>query len=1049
MRKIFEFSVRQPLFVNLLTILIFLAGFMAIKNINRDVFPTIDMDVVMVTTAYPGATPKEIEKLITIPIERELKEVDDIKEMTSISIEGLSHIFLEIEPDAPDKSRVISDIQRAVDKADDLPADLRDDPLVNDIKTRDRPVVEVSLAGDMPEHDLIQHARMIERMILDLPGVAKVSRNGWRDEEIWVEVDPDKIKEYYISLAEVVQALRRQNVSVPGGTVVLNGTESILRTTGEFETSEEVSNVVLRGNELGNWIRVGDIAKVTDDFDPFEIVHRTDGHRAINLVAVKKERADAITTVDQIDKIVEEYRGIAPPDLEISTVNDMSYYVKRRLNVLLNNGWVGIVLVLVCLFLFLSARTAVATAIGIPTAFLMTFTIMYFAGVTVNLLTMFGLIMVLGMIVDDAIIISENVHRRIADGQPAAEAAIEGTHEIWRPVLTTVLTTIAAFTPLMFMSGIIGKFVLYIPLVVIIALLSSLTQAFLILPSHIVSIESIPRSKFFGRMHKGSVDRLFRRFQGAYIRLVKRLIRRRWPYIGVVGVFFIISAYIGIVHIPYVLFPQRGIDAFFVRAKAPIGTPVLETERLMERLEEEVAQLPKTELDNFVTTVGLTQQDGHDADSERATHVAQIQVILKPPADREMTSDELIAMLRESTKDVEGFTEVSFENVRPGPPVGKPVAIRVRGDDLEELDSIAGEIKAYLATIPGVSDIKDNYEEGKGEIKVRVDEGQASRADLAVEDIALSVRSAFDGAIATTIKKAEEEIDVRVRFPDEWRYRDGALQSVMVPNGRGNLTPIGAVASFEQGPGINAIRHYDRKRTVTVTANVDEKNATSVGVTKKVQQRFRDVSKEHPGVSLGYGGEWEKTEESLADLKMAMLIAAFIIFAILVFEFQSLLQPLVVLLAVPYGFIGIAWAFLVHFEPKSFLAMMGAVGLAGVVVNNSIVFMDFMNKARRSGHSLRDSIIEAARLRLRPILLTTITTVFGLLPVAYGIAGSDPFLKPMALAIGWGLVFATACTLLVTPALYAVIDDAHCFLMSRLKFWKNHKCPARDFDRHD
>lgn len=1044
MRKLFEFSVRQPLLANLITVVILVAGVMAISGLNRDIFPNVNLDLVIVNASYPGATPQEIEKLITIPIEKELKEVSDIKEMNSASIEGLATILIEIEPDARDKAKVVNDIQRAVDNAEDLPSDLKDKPLVNELQMRDHPVVEVSLSGDIPEAVLVESAREMETRLLDLSDISRVDRNGWRDQEIWVEVDPDEVSRYNLSLAEVIHSLKSQNVSIPGGSVIGDGVERLLRTTGEFESASEIERVILRANELGHWVEVSDIAKVSDDFEPWQQIHRANGHRAINLVAVKKESADVITMVEEVKRLVDDYRRIAPEGLDMKIVNDMSVYVQRRLDVLVGNGWVGVTLVVICLFLFLSLRAGIVTAIGIPTALLITFIAMYYSRMSINMLTMFALIMVLGMLVDDAIVIAENVHRRIAGGDSVEEAAIEGSDEIWAPVLTTVLTTVVAFAPLMFMSGIIGKFVLYMPLVVIIALAASLFQAFVILPAHIVTIERLPRSKFLGRLHRGIFDRLFGRFAEGYVGLIKRLIRMRWRFIGIVSIFFAVSLYIGLFRLPFVLFPQRGIDAFFIRAKAPIGTPVERTEEMMKRIEAEVAKIPASEMDDYVTQVGVIQQDSGDPAAERASHLAQMQIFLKPEVDRKMTSDEMIARLREATEGFAEFTEITFDNVRQGPPVGKPVSVRIRGEDLDELDAIADEIKAFLAGVRGVSDIRDDYEEGKGEINVDVDERQAARADITVEDVALAVRSAFEGTIATSIKRSDEEIDVRVRFPDSWRYRPGSLDKVLIPNPQGYLIPITQVATPSEKRGINAIRHYERKRTVTVTANVDEDLATSVGTTKAIASRFADVPKEHPGVIISFGGEWEKTQESMADLKIAMIIAALLIFTILVFEFQSLLQPVVVLLAVLYGFVGVTWTFIFHAEPKSFLAMMGVVGLSGVVVNNSIVFMDFINKARKNGMSVRDSIVEAGRLRLRPILLTTITTIFGILPVAYGVMGSDPFLKPMALSLGWGLAFATACTLLVTPPLYAVVDDLHCRLISRLKFWSN-GCQDRGF----
>jgi multidrug efflux pump subunit AcrB len=899
-------------------------------------------------------------------------------------------------------------------------------------------VVEVAISGDMSLDELTNHAHALETRMLDLTNVARVNRSGWRDREIWVEVDPEKVNEYYMSLAEVVGAIKKQNVSIPGGTLIGGDRESIIRTTGEFEDASGVRPIVIRANEKGYWVRVEDIAQVTDTFQSETTTHRSNANRAITLVVVKKERGDVIEVVEEIKKAVDEYLLHAPKNLDVSLVNDLSYYVKRRLNVLVSNGWVGMILVLTCLFLFLSSRVAVATALGIPIAFLTTFMVMSYFGVTINLLTMFGLIMVLGMIVDDAIIISENVHRHLEKGVPAAEAAVIGAYEVWMPVLATVITTVAAFTPLMFMTGIMGKFIMFIPLIVILALISSLLESFIILPSHLLTLERIPKWGTLRRFGSDRFSRWFSDFAKRYVELLSWLVGRRWKVIAVSLVFFAVSFYVGIVKIPFVLFPQKGIEAFFIRVKAPVGTALEVTAEMMRPIENAVKSIPESELDDFITYVGVAQQDDIDPFSERASHVGQVQVFLKSASARKMEADEIIEYLRKKTKSVNGFREITFEKVRPGPPVGAPVVIRVRGDDFKVLEAAAEDIKFFLSKIKGVSDVHDSYEPGKDETRVVVNNLSASRAGIGVEDIALATRASFDGVIATSVKKSDEEIDVRVRYPDKFRYQEGALSKVMIPNGRGNLIPITQVAVFEMAPGLNAIHHFDRKRTIVVRAMVDEKNATSVGVTKSVEKNFRNISEKHSDVTLSYGGEWEKTQESLASLKIAMVAAALFIFMVLAFQFQSLLQPMIVMIAVPYGFVGISWAFLFHSEPKSFLAMVGAVGLAGVVVNNSIVLIDFINKAKLEGATLREAIIEAAGVRLRPIVLTTITTAAGLLPVAYGFMGADPFLEPMALAIGWGLLFSTFCTLLVTPCVYAGIDDLHCFAMRRCKFLKDH-----------
>ncbi|MFA4973677.1 MAG: efflux RND transporter permease subunit [bacterium] len=1046
MRKIFEFSVRQRMFINLLTVFILAWGIAAMFSVKRDIFPNVNLDLVIVNASYPGSTPHEIEKLITIPIEKELKEVGDIKEMTSASIEGISTIVIEIEPDAESKDKVIDDIQRAVDRAEDLPADMKEKPAVIELKMKDHPVIQISIAGDLPEAELIGHARKLETKVLDIADVARVERMGWRDQEIWVEVDPDKADEMYVGINQVVAALKGQNVSIPGGSLIMGAHESLLRTSGEFDSAEGVKPVILRANELGHWVQVQDIAAVSDNFEPHRLLHRTDGHRAINLVAVKKERGDVLDVVKQIRDIVTAYQKSAPPGLKLSVVNDFSVYVRNRLDILESNGLVGISLVVVFLFLFMSWRSAIVTSIAIPASILATFIYMYYAGYTLNLMTMASLIIALGMLVDNAIVINDNFHRHFDSGVPAEEAAVRGAHEVWAPVFTSTLTTIAAFAPLMFMGGIIGKFTRFLPIVINIALIASLIEAFVVVPSNLVSLETFGNHEKYKWLAKGPLSGWFHRLTVKYAKVVDRLLRSRYRMIGAAALIFVLSIYIGVKVVPFVLFPQVGVDAFFIYVKAPVGTPLEETERRIVSIEQAVDRLPRGEWDDYVTQIGTNQQESNDLEGDQATHLGQIQVILKPEAARSMTADEIIEILRKDTASVEGFEEITFTKVRTGPPVGKPIMARIRNENLDLLDSIADELKSYLATIPGVSDIRDDYDRGKDEKRVIVDERQATRADLTVDDVALAVRASFDGAIATSIKRSDEEIDVRVRYPDAWRYMEGALERVKITNQEGDLIPITEVARFEETPGISGIRHVDRKRTVTVTGNVDEKRATSVGVTKKLMEKFKGIAEKHPDVSLKFGGEWQRTEESMHDLIFAVLVAVFLIFIILAFEFQSLMQPFIVMLSIIYGFSGVSLAFFLHGEPISFLALVGTVGLSGVVVNNAIVMIDFINKALSDGLPVHDAVVKAARLRIRPIFLTTVTTLLGILPMAYGIGGRDPFLIPMALSFGWGLIFSSMCTLFVTPCVYMVVDDLRCRLRHKIGLKGDRTCSGEGFD---
>jgi len=1039
MRRIFEFSVKNPIFVNLLTVIVLVAGIMALVGLNRDVFPNVQLDLVVITTSYPGATPSEIEERITIPIEKELKKVDDLKEIKSVSLEGQSSIIVEIEPDASDKARTVNDIQRAADSAEDLPSDLKDRPLVEEIQMKNQPVVILSMSSDsMSEDEMVVYAKALETRLLDDPNVAAVSRYGWRDREIWVEVDPKLAAKYYLPLTLFISILDEHNVNISGGGLIQGSTERLLRTSGEFDNARDVEGVVLRANERGNWVQVSDIAQVTDTFERESLITHTDGHKSLNLVVIKKERGDAVKVVNDVKAIAKDMAS-SVPGLKIAAVDDLSFYLKRRLNVLISNGWVGVILVVFSLFFFLSSRAALVTTIGIPIAFLTTFAVMYWSGLTINLITLVGLIIVLGMLVDDAIVVAENVYRLHEGGMPARQAAVEGALQVWKPVTTSVLTTIAAFAPLMFMSGMLGKFVVFIPIVVIVALTASLFESFVILPSHLAEMERIPHIRLFKRLKRprNGIEKDIGRVAEIYARMLHWILGHRYKVAGIAVLVIVASLLVAMYVLPFVLFPARGIDAFFIRVKAPVGTPLKETARRMEVLEKRFAELmPQGEMDNFVTYVGIQQNDSHDPYGKKADHLAQINVYLKPHVDRKYDAAELIDMLKEKMGDFPQFEEVTYEKVEPGPPVGKAVEIHVRGEDLGKLEVMSDEIKDYLATLRGVSDIRDSYEPGKNELRVKIDEKTAARAGLTVGEIGLAVRTAIEGTIATKIKKSDEEIDVRVLYPDRIRYDSDALQKIYIPNTKGNLVPLTAVASFEEQPGILAINHLDRQRVITVTAEVDQKNATSISVMKSVEKQFKDLSKKHPGYSITFGGEWEKTMQSLRDFGYAMVVACLVIFLLLTFEFQSIIQPIVVMLAIPYGLVGVTLAFMTHLEPKSFLAIFGVVGLSGVVVNSSIVFIDFINRRRSEGLEVCAAILDAGRVRLRPIFLTTFTTMLGVLPVAYGVMGSDPFLKPMALAIGWGLPIAAMGTLLITPCFYKIVDDLR-GVLKKLQFWRN------------
>ncbi|MBU2541570.1 MAG: efflux RND transporter permease subunit [Candidatus Omnitrophica bacterium] len=1043
--KIAEFSVKHSLFVNLLSVFFVIAGTFSILSLRREAFPEVSFDTVIVSTFYKGAGAKEVERLLTSKLEKELKEVDNVHSISSRSIDGASIIGIEISPDASDKSKVVDDIQKAVDRVSDFPKAVDQHPQVVEISSKQIPVIKVALSGPEDEFQLREAADQLKERLEDIDGVAKVSRLGWRDEEYWVEPDISKMKEYYISLEEIMDAIARRNVTLPAGRLTDGDIEFNIKTDAEFKDRSEIEQSVIRANDLGNWLRVKDIAEVRHTFEDEREINRVVGSRAITLTVIKRESADAINIVDDVKKEITAFAINAPENVKVSTFYDLSYYIRRRLNVVRSNGIIAFFFVLFTLFLFLHPRTAIFTTMGIPIAMLATFWIMNLLGMSINLITMFGLILVLGILVDDGIIISENVYRYIEAGMPPKEAAIKGTSEVIAPVTATVLTTIAAFLPLLFMTGILGKFIRAIPLVIILSLSASLIEAFLILPSHLSDFMRPLKKDKQGKIAAKKDSRWFQFLLKSYKGLLARALVYRYKVAIGMAVVFISALVIAKFFVPFILFGSEGVEQFMIRAEAPEGTSLERMQDLIQPVEAFVSQMPQEYLDTYETQIGvLTEESGFDPQQKEGTNLAQIMVYLTAAQKRDKTAKEIVESLRPQLEELKeklpGLEKLYFRELKEGPPVGKAVDISIRGDDYHSLLEIASEIKQYLGTLKGVYDINDSYDLGVNELQISIDEEKALKADLTLGQVAESIRNAFGGGLASTItrSKAEEEIKVLVRLPEAQRNNLNVFKDLLVVNEKGKLVRLSAVASVSRQKGMRTITHLDGRRNIAVTAAVDNKNITSSKANELVAKRFKEISNKYPGYNLVFGGEAEETMKSMHSLMQAFWIAFFLIFLILATQFNSLIQPFVVMLTIPYGIVGVVVALLIHGKPFSFFVLLGLVGLAGIVVNDSIILVDVINKMRKKGVDRRISIMEAGSLRLRPVILTTVTTVAGLSTVAYGIGGSDPFLKPMALTMAWGLLFATFLTLIVMPCIYAIVDDITLRLVHHATVRANH-----------
>ncbi len=1036
MKKLVTFFAERSLIVNVITIMLLVGGSVSLIQMNREAFPKVEFDWIFINTLYPGASGEDIEKHITIPIEDQLREVDGIKEIYSSSAESRSDIVLQLDPDLSDKDKTINDIKDAVDSVKDLPAD-SEDPVVFELKSSLTPILEISInykksiRNDRDERYLRKHAKILEDTLRELDGVARISKTGYRDREMVVEVLPDKLDEYYIGLNDIIGAIKNNNISFPGGLVKLDKEEIMIRTIGEVNTVEDIRNILVRANEMGNWVKIKDVARVKDTFEEDDIINKTKGAQSITYTVLKKESADIITVVERVRAEIKKFEKQFGKEFEISESNDMSYYVQRRLNVLINNAIVGLILVFFSLFITLGWRISIVTVIGIPLAFGMCFIWMNLYGLSINLLTMFGLIIVLGMLVDDAIVVAENVYRHLEEGASVKDAVINGTTEVIVPVAGTILTTIAVFAPLMMMKGIMGKFMWSLPAVVSVALIASWIESMFILPSHIRDVEDIKKSDFKQKdIEKG----LHHRIRDKYMMTLGFVLRNKYKFAGMITIFFLGSFIFASQQIKFILFPKGQIERFVVLAEAPTGTSLEKMSTKIHDIEKIIATLPyEDELDNFITKIGISAEQVNDPGELRGSNYATIIVNLTPEQGRKRIADDIIDYVRKEIKPYDkNFTSIKINMIRSGPPQDSPVNIVLKSDDFQQLKKIAKEYKDYLETKKGLKDIKDDYEEGKKELRIRINHQIASMTGISVFDVAQTVRTCFKGTVASTIKKSDEEIDIRVIFPEKYRSTLASVKRIKISNKRGNLIPLERVAHFitkdKQGKEIRGISVRNRnkwKRSIRITAEIDEraKGVSAVQMNMDLMKKFKNITNRYPGLIVEYAGEFKDTQESMQNLFQSFIIAIMVIYFILVVLFRSLRDPLVIMGIIPLTFVGVIWTFFFHGLPFSFLATMGVVGLAGVVVNDSIVFIDFIIKNRARGMEPFEASVKAGGHRLRPIFLTTITTFFGLIPTAYGWGGNDPFLKPMALAMSWGLFVGSFVTLFATPILYNILAD--------------------------
>ncbi len=1034
MTKVLAYFMEHRLVTNVFLVMFLALGFVSLTSMNREAFPKVTLDKVVIETPYPGGTPEEIERLVSIPIEKQLRSVSHIDEVRSYNLENVSVIMVFLEEGLPDTRPVVEDIQDAVERTELPPGTAT--PTVEEITTDKQQVIDVAFAlkkdgAHIPtteEYRMLRDtAKAFEDKLYEVPEVAEVERFGYRNRQFLVEVDPSALSERRIGLNQLLHVLGMRNIDMPSGVMRLNGYEYLLRTRGQFSEVVEMRTVPIVGNATGFMTVLADVARVFDTFEDPRIYERYNGSHVIVLRVWKTESADIIDAATAAREVVEKMKE-RYPEVEVATFLDQSQDVIRQLNDLILNFITGLILVVAVLFFILGFRLSMVISVAIPSIFLIAFTFIKSAGITINTISIFALVMVLGMMVDNSIVVAENSYRLMQEGQSRRDAIRNTLSEVFAPLLVTMLAISAAFTPLLFMGGIIGKFIFGIPAVILIVLVVSLVFSLAFLPSWLNTVlpERINRYDASDEDNMGLFSIIIR----AYRKTMDIALEHRLAVIGGFTVFFFGLLVLAGRFLPFVLFPAGGEDAIEIKTYMPQGTTLERNLEVMEKTEGIIAEAVGEDLVFLRDRVGIHEPPFDDPKPGEETHRSTVIVKLTPVAERDedRTAAVYVKKIRDALQQAQQAGQLpetfryDVEADVHGPPVGKPVSLQIRGADFDRLKEIADLYIKELQSIPGVYDINLDLEEGKEEFRFHVRDDVAARAGLSVNDVAQAIRTAFNGEVASSISKGEDRINIVVRFPDQARHRLDSLKDLKVQNNQGNLVPLEKVAYYTRERSYSMINRQDMMRVVRVEASVDTDQVTSLEVNRLLQQKI-DISKDYPDYSVTFGGEQEDAQESFADLVVSFLFAMGVIFAIFLVYFNSVTTTGVVMGAIPFGIAGVLLGLMLHGKPLSFMSMLAIVALSGSIVANTLVLVTFTEELRKKGQELREAIINAGAIRLRPVLLTTVTTVIGLLPSAYGIPTVDHFVQPLSLSFAWGLMFATLITLVLCPLLYMLKED--------------------------
>lgn len=1043
---------RNPVAANLLMVLILAAGVFSMHRVRQELLPEVTPRTITVSVPYPGAGPEEVEEAVCVKIEEAVYGTEGVRQITSTASEGIGTVTLELENDA-DPDEVLNEIKTRVDAIDTFP-DEAEKPVIRKLELR-RHVVNVAVYGDTDEKTLKRITERVRDDLASLPGITHVTPASVRTDEISIEVSERTLRKYDLTFDQVVRAVRRASVDLPGGRIKTEGGEILLRTDSRAESVKAFESLPLRTTADGARLLLGDVATIVDGFEDTDLRMRFDGKPAMLLQVWRVGDQNILDIADAVNEYVRTARDRLPEGIFLATSSDNSRLLRGRLDLLLRNGRFGLILVLLVLVLLFRLRLAFWVAAGLVVSFMGAIAFLPVMGVTINLVSLFGFIICLGILVDDAIVISENIYRHNQEGRTGVQGAVAGTLEVAQPVILAVLTTIAAFVPMLWIPGRMGDFASVIPKVVILALGFSLAEALLILPAHLSHLrpggrgrrsEDDPPGEGRAGNRNGEYAGLlggWRRFQdglsGGLERFVHRFYRPvlqaaiRWRYLTLAAGLAMLLLTFGLLRggwIKFVFFPPIEADVVSVSVEMPEGTPAYVTDRVVRRIERAAMRLrrefegerPGTVIRHVSAAVGTSPfrgQRGMQVRTFQGANIGEVALELVPGEEREISARSIMKRWRELVGPVPDAALTYSSDILRG---GNPIDIRLSHASLQVLRRAAAELKRKLRDYRGVFDITDSHKEGKRELRLTL-RPAAEAAGLSEIDLARQVRSAFYGAEVQRFTRNREEVKVMVRLPEADRRTLDGIETLRIRGEAGTEIPFAAVARIRWGRGPARIQRADRNRSIHVTADVDENEANANEILADLRSGFLpQLVTEFPGLRFDLEGEQREQRETLGGIFRGSLLVLLLIYTMLAVLFRSYLQPVLIMLAIPFGIAGAVWAHFFLGMPLTLMSMIGIMALTGLVVNDSLILIDFVNHRRKESDP-EEAVLAAGPLRFRPILITTLTTFAGLTPMLLERSLQAQFLIPMAVSLAYGVAFATVITLLIVPAAYLVLED--------------------------